>query len=415
MTSPQTATRREPDPEAVASLKQTVINELKELNSLRSEPVEHALWSVPRHLFVPDQVALEQAYATERAEVTKRDEHGNAISSVSAVRVQAFMLEQAHVLPGMRVLEIGSGGYNAALLAELVGEHGEVTTIDIDPEVVERARACLAATGYDRIRVLQADGEHGEPTYAPYDRIIVTVEAPDIPPAWTEQLAPGGRIVAPLRVRGLTRSVAFEQENERLVSRSYELCGFVPFQGIGRNDRRSALLHDAPGERVHLYLDDGQQIDADRLRDALTTPRAEVWSGVTIGARQSWEQMDLWLATELPDWALLSAEAGACERHLVASTPQRTSPVLLDSDSFAYRTLRATSPERTLFEFGAVGHGPHAERAAHRLAEHMRTWDEHYRPATARFEVHPAGAPDDRLAAGRVVDKQHTRITISWP
>lgn len=92
-------------------------------------------------------------------------------------------LEQAGLRPGMQVLEIGSGGYNAALMAELVGEGGEVTTVDIDPEVADRARSCLTEAGYSRVTLVLADAEGGVPERAPYDRILVTAGAWDIPPA----------------------------------------------------------------------------------------------------------------------------------------------------------------------------------------------------------------------------------------
>jgi protein-L-isoaspartate(D-aspartate) O-methyltransferase len=77
----------------------------------------------------------------------------------------------------MRVLEIGSGGCNAALLAELVGPAGQVTTADIDPEVTGRARAFLAEAGYRQVNIVLADGEAGVAAFAPYDRIIVTAGA----------------------------------------------------------------------------------------------------------------------------------------------------------------------------------------------------------------------------------------------
>jgi hypothetical protein len=105
---------------------------------------------------------------------------------------QAFMLEQAQIEPGMRVLKIGFGGYNAALIAALVGKSGEVTTIDIDPDVIDRARSCLEKAGYARVNVVLADGHGGEPEHGPYDRIVVTVEAADLATAWVEQLAAGG-------------------------------------------------------------------------------------------------------------------------------------------------------------------------------------------------------------------------------
>jgi protein-L-isoaspartate(D-aspartate) O-methyltransferase len=75
------------------------------------------------------------------------------------------------------VLEIGSGGYNAALIAEIVGPTGAVTSIDIDSDVVTNARAALARAGYPQVHVAQADAGYGYPDAGPYDAIIVTVEA----------------------------------------------------------------------------------------------------------------------------------------------------------------------------------------------------------------------------------------------
>lgn len=134
--------------------------------------IEAALRTVPRHLFAPG-VPLDKAYADDSI-VTKRNERGGSISSVSAPWLQSRMLGQLQVVPGQRVLEIGSGGYNAALLRELVGPEGSVTTIDIDQEIVDRARACLATAGYRDVRVVCGDGEFGAAQYGPFDRIIVT-------------------------------------------------------------------------------------------------------------------------------------------------------------------------------------------------------------------------------------------------
>ncbi|MFI8928257.1 methyltransferase, FxLD system [Streptomyces sp. NPDC053474] len=398
-------------PVTETQLRESLIEQLRELDAIRTEAVEKAIRTVPRHLFAPE-ATLSQAYAAEEAVITKKDENGIAVSSVSAARIQAFMLEQAEIQPGMRVLEIGSGGVNAAYIAELVGEEGEVTTIDIDPDVVERAERLLANAGYERVNAVLADGEEGEPKHAPYDRIIVTVGAWDIPRAWTDQLAEGGRIVVPLRTRGLTRSIAFEREGDRFVSQNYELCGFVPMQGAGENRVRLVLLH---GEDVGLRLDDTQQVDAERLRTALSEPRVEAWSGVTIGGFESWDQLDLWLATVLPEFVLLTAKPAARDQGIVTTASPMGTATLVDGGSFAYRALRPLDDGRTRFEFGAMGHGPAAKEVADRLVEQIRIWDRDHRADQARFEVYPAGTPDDRLPAGRVVDKRHTRVTISWP
>src|SRR5206468_11084556 len=141
-------------------------------------------------------VSLDEAYANDVVR-TKRDEHGMTISSVSAPWLQAMMLEQAELRPGMRCLEVGSGGYNAALMAELVGPTGEVTTVDIDPDVTDRARRCLTNAGHERVNVVLADAEMGVADHAPYDRVIVTVGFWDVPPALADQLTADGRLVVP--------------------------------------------------------------------------------------------------------------------------------------------------------------------------------------------------------------------------
>ncbi|MGH3831208.1 MAG: methyltransferase, FxLD system, partial [Pseudonocardiaceae bacterium] len=193
--------------------------------------LEAAFRTVRRDLFIPG-VSLSEAYADDSI-VTKRNDRGGSLSSVSAPTVIALLLGQLQVRPGQRVLEIGSGGYNAALLQELVGPAGSVTTIDIDQWVV--ARACLAVSGYRDVRALCADGEFGAPEFGPFDRIIVTVGAWDIPPAWREQLAEGGRLVVPLRTEGIIRSWALEHSGGHLVSHDQLICGFVPMQGLGEH------------------------------------------------------------------------------------------------------------------------------------------------------------------------------------
>ena len=108
------------------------------------------------------------------------------------------MLEALEVTDGCRVLEIGTGsGYNAALLCERLGS-AQVTSLDIDPELVELARERLAANGYAP-SLAAVDGAGGYPPGAPYDRILATCSVPAIPPAWIEQTAPGGMIMTDVR------------------------------------------------------------------------------------------------------------------------------------------------------------------------------------------------------------------------
>ncbi len=395
-------------------LRDAMVRQLIDLGAARSPRVLAAFRTVSRHLATP-QVDMAKAYEAESATITKTDENGVDISSVSAPRVQAMQIEQADLAPGMTVLEIGSGGPNAAYLAEMVGDQGHVVTVDIDEDVTARAERFLAETGYDRhVTVVTADAEAGVPVHAPYDRIIVTVQAADIPPAWIHQLKDGGRLVVPLRMRGMTRSVAFVRNGERLVSDDIQLCGFVPMRGAGENRMRLAVLHEADGEEVALRLDGHPEPDVPALSAALYEPGTEVWSGVTVGGMESKDHLDLWLTTALDNLPLMAAKPAARHRGIVAAASPIGIPALVDGGSLAYRTSRRTDdPDR--WELGALGHGPEGQKTAERLVEEIQAWDREHRGQQARIEVHPAGTPSDRLPSGQVVDRPHTRITISWP
>src|SRR6516164_1402300 len=140
-------------------------------NHIGSDLVADALWTVPRHLFLPD-LPPEVAYRDD-AIVTKRDADGLAISSSSQPGIMAIMLDQLDLAPGHRVLEIGAGtGYNAALISHVVGPSGQVTSVDIDPELVGQAREHLVGAGFGDVAVVCADGAGGYPERAPYDRVI---------------------------------------------------------------------------------------------------------------------------------------------------------------------------------------------------------------------------------------------------
>jgi len=396
-----------------AALREAMVGELRELGVIRSDSVAAAVGTVPRHLFAPGE-PLERAYATMTTLHIKQDEFGVATSMVSASDVQATMLEQAEIEPGMRVLEIGSGGYNAALIAELVGESGEVISVDIDPDIVDRARRYLAAAGYGKVDVVLADAEHGVADHAPYDRVIVTAGAWDVPPAWSDQLAEGGRIVVPLRMRGLTRSVTFEHEGDHLVSRDYRLCGFVPMQGSGAHSERVVALD---GDNVSLRIDGEQPVDADRLRDALFGPRVERWSGMELGEGEPLHDLDLWIATVVEDFGLLKATKEAIDSGLVSKSTLFGGKTMVTDGSFAYRaSARPIDDDRTRFEFGAYAHGPDAARLAEAYVDLIQTWDRDHRGGPgARIELYSAATPDTELPVGRVIDKKHTRVVISWP
>lgn len=147
-----------------------------------------ALRSVPRHRFVP---SASQALGYHDSALSIG--HGQTISQPFIV---ALMIELAAVKPGDRVLEVGTGcGYDAAVLSLIVDE---VYTIERVPELAERSSDCLSDLGFDRIHVRCGDGFDGWPEAAPFDAILVTACANEIPAPLVTQLAIGGRIVIPV-------------------------------------------------------------------------------------------------------------------------------------------------------------------------------------------------------------------------
>lgn len=218
--------------ERAGGLRQAMVDRLREDTRL-SPAVEVAFRAVPRHLFLPG-VELDRVYSGDVI-VTRTDDQQRPISSSSQVGIMAPMLEHLALSPGMRVLEIGAGtGYNAALLDELVGESGAVTTVDIDPEIAAEARERLAAAGHSRVRVECLDGWNGVADGAPYDRIELTAAAADLSPAWADQLAEGGLLVAPLLLRPNAQAVfALRKRGTVLESVRSVAGGFMPLRGEG--------------------------------------------------------------------------------------------------------------------------------------------------------------------------------------
>jgi len=375
------------------------------------DAVVAAMRAVPRHLFTPD-VTLVEAYES-RSVITKTNAQGVNVSAVSAPWLVAWMLAQLDVRPGQSVLEIGSGGYNAALLREIVGPDGSVTSVDIDPSIIGRARAYLDRAGYGDVRTLCADGESGAPG-GPFDRIIVTFGAWDIPPAWSGQLAADGRLVVPLRLRGLTRSWVLERENGHLASRGKpQGCEFVPAQGAAEHDAWSVEVDKG---NVLLQADEPPDVDGEALAGVLTTNRAEAWSGVTAVRDELILSQDLSLITSA-NFCWLTSSQDAVDRGLVRPLGQLYAPALASDGSLAYRaTVRAVDDEHALFEFGAHGHGPQGAELAQRLAEQIRVWDRDHRHGPGPvLTVHPADTPSGDLPDGSVINKSHTTVVLSYP
>lgn len=397
--------------EQAARLRNKVIDDLVADGTIVSPAVEAAMRRVPREAFAPE-AELSAVYHPWNGLVTKRDADGRSLSSLSAPQAQAHMLEQAQIESGMCVLEVGSGGMNAAYLAELVGRSGQVVTVDIDEFVTGRAARFLAQAGYPDVHVVLADAEAGVSEFAPFDRVLVTVGTWDIPLVWRDQLVEGGRLVAPLQVMGLMRTVAFEKAGDRLVSESAKQFGFVPMQGAGAHPSIELPL---AGGAVTLLFDEEAPADPAGLVDLLETEPLVVDSGAGLRMGEPWATMQMWLATALPGFCRLSVDS---KRNAAATRPLPDRTIgfaVVQAGSVAYVVTRRLDGDD--FTLDVHAHGPEAAGLAETVAEQLRVWDRDHRGGPGpNYVVVPAGTPDAEIpAADRVIDKIHSRIVLSWP
>lgn len=204
------------------SLRHSMVNQQLRKRGIRSSRLLEVLERVPRHLFVPEDLAA-HAYEDRALAI------GNG-QTISQPYMVAAMTEALELTGSERVLEIGAGsGYQAAVLAELANE---VVTVERNESLGKAARERLADLGYRNIRVQIGDGTLGSAGEAPFDAALVAAAAPSIPAPLVEQLAENGRLVIPvgnaekqmlLRIR---KCAGGEVVQEKLFP-----CQFVPLRG----------------------------------------------------------------------------------------------------------------------------------------------------------------------------------------
>jgi protein-L-isoaspartate(D-aspartate) O-methyltransferase len=181
-----------------------------------------AMRTVPRHRFVP-RSERNLSYADRPLPIG----YGQTISQPYIV---AYMCHQVRLSPDSRVLEVGTGsGYHAAVMAQIADS---VYTIEIVPQLAERASETLTSLEYTNIRTRHADGYYGWPEKAPFDAIVVTAAPDHVPPPLIEQLAEGGRMIIPVGHPFLTQYlVLVGKKDERVTSRQLIPVRFVPLTG----------------------------------------------------------------------------------------------------------------------------------------------------------------------------------------
>ncbi len=188
---------------------------------VRSHRVLAAMEKIPRHRFVPED-SYGHAYEDSPLSIGK----GQTISQPYMV---ALMTECAAPEPDDRVLEVGTGsGYQTAILAELARE---VYSLERIPELAERAEGLLSRLGYENVSIRVGDGSEGWREKAPFDAIIVTAGAPELPDPLVEQLAEGGRLVIPIGSAHHQTLCTVKKERNKIQREEGTGCVFVPLIG----------------------------------------------------------------------------------------------------------------------------------------------------------------------------------------
>ena len=202
-------------------LRREMVHFQLERRGVRSRRVLEAMRKVPRHRFVPD-AAVREAYTDRPLPIGE----GQTISQPYMVAIMTELLE----LGGAeKVLEVGTGsGYQLAILAELAGE---VCSIERHEGLSAAARERMQLLGYRNVKLKVGDGTGGWPEEAPFDGIMVTAGAPDVPAPLVDQLGEGGRLVIPVGEERHQDLFRVTRERGKVKKESFAGCVFVPLVG----------------------------------------------------------------------------------------------------------------------------------------------------------------------------------------
>jgi protein-L-isoaspartate(D-aspartate) O-methyltransferase len=409
----------------IVALHQALVDALIAKECITSPEVEAAFRAVPRHPFLP-AIPLEEVYADD-AIPTKFDEDGRAISSSSQPAMMAIMLEQLALQPGQQVLEVGAGtGYNAALMGYLVGEHGRVTALDIDLDIVEMAQANLAAVGVTHVEAVCADGMEGYAPNAPYDRIILTVGGWEIAPAWLEQLKPDGRILLPLSLNGPQYAIAFARQGDHLASVSVKPCGFMRLRGPNAGPDKTIALTPNIQLGYEERPESTHHLNPEMVRQWLAAPWQDTAADVELTIEEGWRSLFLWLAIHEPHLVDIAAQ-GTAEPALPflygrdGAHPWQLAVGLVTADGLAFYTRPpgerpladdelSAQPQPFALHIRSFGEG---ETATHQLRQHAQNWHRAGRPDAEkmRVRVYPIQQAPPSVTA---VTRRWHKFVIDW-
>ncbi len=370
-------------------LQERFIDMLRSHGVLRPAGFEEAFRAVPRHLFIeqyvengpkrwrkvtvdpldPTKTQLMKIYSNN-ALTTDRPPK---TSSTSQPALVAGMLAHLDLEPGIRVLEIGAGtGWNAALTGHLIGPKGHVTSIELEADLSKRARRGLRRAGVKNVRVITGDGADGDPSGAPFDRIVTTVGVPDIFPAWVEQLRVGGVLLVTIQatVHGHCLLSRLEKQADHLKGEALGPTQFITLRG------KQGRVPDAQTQKKRL-----EQAKSGRRRRNRLAP----WVCLHPGFR-GWRLGDLLFFADLEG---LSVEQVG-DRYVVSS-PEFDGACVADGETVAV-------------------YGDEAVYEAFESAN--RRWLEAGAPSIGdyRLEVWPKGVSRSRPKNGWLVQREHSQL-----
>ena len=416
-------------------LRQKLVDYLKSQGNIRSSQVEAAFRAIPRHIFVPN-TDIEQVYSDTY--ILTKQQDGVPISSSSQPAVMAIMLEMLALQPEQRILEIGAGtGYNAALLAYIVGKAGSVVTIDIDEDIVAAAHEHLHTAGFTQVQTICGDGGFGYPDAAPYDRVIVTASTSDILAAWREQLKPGGRLVLPFSITNLTTQhwlfsnqtlLAFEHVGDHLLCTDTYMGGFLPLRGAFAQQSEHQIPLASDGS---LTMTTFSTVDANSVSSLLKGPYQDDVQNIHV-THLELLGLRLWLAWRDTSYCELYGPGDAIRHDRIPTLVQTPGLTIRTMGLYEEKTasLLVHLPNHdslkeegnqtfalTIRTFGAE------QALAQRLVEHIALWERAGRPFRwnpqglthgLQIRVYPPDTTYTPTSNEFVVDRPGSRLVFQW-
>lgn len=282
----------------IKRLWQGMIKTMRQDGAFITPGVEAAFSAVPRHLFLPG-IALEEVYS-DKAIGLKQDSTGVLTSSSSQPGMMAIMIDQMGLQAGDNVLEIGTAsGYNAAIMQHIVGESGNVTTIEIDKDLARQAQRNLQSAHASRVTVAHADGAQGYAPRATYDHILSTVGVWDVPSTWFNQLKPRGSVVVPIVVDGIQVSSKFQRQDDgTFLSTGNRPCAFVYM--LGKNAGPDFRRKIGKGT-MHILANDVDRIDTIGLGVLLSNDHEYCQFDKGLNPSDYWFGYQIFLMLNVPE------------------------------------------------------------------------------------------------------------------